>query len=262
MTANYPTLIETLDYEALLADKIRRARQIPGWTAELESDPVLKLLEISAYDEMVLRADINHKAISNLVAFAGGTDLDACAAFYQLTRLDGEPDTRFRRRLFAHIAAMAGNGTAQSYIAKALGAHIAVIDVVAYRQAPGKVNVAVWGSDDALDAVRRTFGDDNTMLGIDVSVYAATVSPVAVHATVTVGAASPTNIADILSRQLRDSADNYRGFGRILSPSKITAWLDHNDVNKVALHAPTQDITPQNDALWRIGNITIEVVYD
>lgn len=261
MTKDYPKLVEALDYEAIRTALLARARQINGWTAELESDPVVKLLEIAAYRELTLRAHINHTAISNLIQFATGSDLDAAAAWYRVTRLAEEPDARFRSRLFNHIFALSGNGTQQSYLAKAMAAHAAVIDVVAYRPSPGKVNVAVWGSADAVNAVAVALtADDVEMLGIDVAVYAATVHQFDVRATVTVARHAPSNAKTQMVAALRARSDADRGFGKPLAASQIVAWLHAADyVEKVSLQAPQADINTAADELWQIGAVDLVV---
>lgn len=261
MSAEHPSLIEPLNYEALLAEQLVRARKIDGWTADLESDPVMKLLEITAYRELALRAKINHTAISNLLKFAKGSDLDALAAFYSVVRLADESDERLRRRLTYAIAAMAGNGTYESYMARGLAAHIDVIDLMPYRLSAGKVNVAVWGSESAISAVRAALtADTNEMLGIDVVVFAARILSVNVSAKIVVDASAPTNIEAILTEQLRTAASRYRGFGQSLARSKIAAWLDGEFVRKVNVVTPDADITPDADWLWQLDNVVLEVV--
>lgn len=52
-----PDVIEALDYENILqAKKDRLAELLPKLDAFLESDPAIKLLEICAYDELLLPA--------------------------------------------------------------------------------------------------------------------------------------------------------------------------------------------------------------
>jgi phage-related baseplate assembly protein len=58
-----------------------------NWTALLESDPVVKLLELAAYQKLMSRARINDAAKASLLAYARGTDLDNRAADYGVERL-------------------------------------------------------------------------------------------------------------------------------------------------------------------------------
>ncbi len=84
-----PQVLETLDFEALYQGKLATFRRYMGdnWTANLESDPVTKQLELSAYGDMLLRARVNDAAKALLLAHAQGTDLDQLAANVNLQRL-------------------------------------------------------------------------------------------------------------------------------------------------------------------------------
>ena len=100
-----PNVIESLDYETIL--ERRKAAFIALWpvseqqawrdTLMLESEPVTKLLEESAYLELLLRTRINHAAASNLLAFAGDRDLDRLADFYGMARQGDEGDDASNR---------------------------------------------------------------------------------------------------------------------------------------------------------------------
>lgn len=80
-----PDVIEALSFEAILAeakaDLIERYPSIES-TIDLESEPVLKLLEVSAYRELKLRARYNDEARSLLLALATGNDLDHIGVTY------------------------------------------------------------------------------------------------------------------------------------------------------------------------------------
>ena len=72
-----PDVVEALDFEGIFnrlrADFLTR---YPEFTAFVESDPAIKLLEVVAYSELVLRQRINDAARSVLIAYALGGDLD------------------------------------------------------------------------------------------------------------------------------------------------------------------------------------------
>ncbi|MER2298395.1 MAG: baseplate assembly protein, partial [Pseudomonas sp.] len=72
-----PQLLEDLDYEALYQADLETFRDYLGeaWNANLESDPVTKLLEVGAYRKLLNRARINDAAKSLLLAYAQGGDL-------------------------------------------------------------------------------------------------------------------------------------------------------------------------------------------
>ena len=97
----YPGVVETLDTEVIVTamrnDLVARFPAIAG-VIDLESEPARKLIEVFAYREVLLRARINDAARQRMLAFAAGSNLDAIAAYYGVSRFDGEADTSLRRR--------------------------------------------------------------------------------------------------------------------------------------------------------------------
>ncbi|MDN7492524.1 baseplate J/gp47 family protein [Burkholderia sp. AU45274] len=98
-----PDIVDELDYETILAEK--KARLVALYpkeqqdeiaaTLELESEPMVKLLQEAAYDKMLLLALINEKARGNLLAYAKGTTLEHIGALFDVDRLlisPGDPD--------------------------------------------------------------------------------------------------------------------------------------------------------------------------
>jgi len=141
-----PQAIETLDYETLRAAMVDDFRErYPQWTAELESDPVLKLIEAFAYRELLLRSRINQAVRSVMLAYATGADLDHIGALFNVARLAGEDDTRLRYRIQQGFAALGAAGPAQAYRAHAMGVSADIIDVGVASGAPGRVDVCVLG---------------------------------------------------------------------------------------------------------------------
>ena len=85
-----PDVVETVDYESLLAQRKERFIELAPDLAsvmDLESEPAVKLLEEASYDEVLLRTRINEAAIAVMLAYAAGNDLDHLAALYAVTRL-------------------------------------------------------------------------------------------------------------------------------------------------------------------------------
>ncbi len=73
-----PDLVETLDFEATYQLKLAHFKSIyPDWTAALESDPVVKVLELAAYDEVRYRARVND--CGRAVPRAGAASVEPCA---------------------------------------------------------------------------------------------------------------------------------------------------------------------------------------
>ena len=90
-----PVVIEQIDYEAILAG--RKAYAVSLWPADqqaevaatlaLESEPLTKLLQESAYRETLLRQRVNEAALAVLLPFAQGADLEQIGARFNVARL-------------------------------------------------------------------------------------------------------------------------------------------------------------------------------
>ncbi|MCG8637053.1 MAG: baseplate J/gp47 family protein [Desulfobacterales bacterium] len=93
-----PQVVEELSFEATLEDwKADFLERYPEAAAELdlESDPVVKLMQTGAYREMGLRQRVNDGAKAVMLAFSEDGDLDHLAAITPVKRktLDpGDPD--------------------------------------------------------------------------------------------------------------------------------------------------------------------------
>ena len=95
-----PNVVEALSYETILAEltadfAARVAGILPDWNPDLEGDALVKLLQVVAYREMLLRQRVNDAARARMLAFATGADLEHEAARYGVERLlldPGDPD--------------------------------------------------------------------------------------------------------------------------------------------------------------------------
>jgi phage-related baseplate assembly protein len=103
-TLPMPGVIETLSFDAVFADMARDfQRRYPEFTALLESDPAIKLLEVASYRELLLRNRINEAARGQMLAFATATDLDHLGAFMVLNA--------WKAKATAPCSAASGNGS-------------------------------------------------------------------------------------------------------------------------------------------------------
>lgn len=256
-----PAILEPLAYEAILAAykalaKDQLATALPSWDPELESDPIVMVLQACAYRELALRARVNDAARANLLAFAGAGDLDHLAAFYGVERLAGEADTALRTRTQQRIIGWANAGGAAHYRYWALTADPDVADAAVDSPAPGVVRVAVLSRSgtgaapaDTLEAVRATIGrDDVRVLTDTVSVVPATIVPVAVAARVWLYPETPSQVFDRLAGDLSAAVAGARGLGWDLTRSWLTARLHVAGVHKVELTAPAADVAIGPDA--------------
>lgn len=87
--------VDVLDYEAILNERKEYfislhsddEQVLVRKTLNRESEPVTKLLQENAYREMILRNQINEKALATQLAFAKGNDLDVWGANFDVKRL-------------------------------------------------------------------------------------------------------------------------------------------------------------------------------
>lgn len=134
-----PEVIETVEYATvkaeLVADYLKRYPEYSA--AALESDPVIKLLEVAAYRETIQRQRINDKARARMLTYATGADLEVLAADagvyrLQLTAADPdavppveatyETDESLRRRTQLAPESLTTAGSEGSYVYNALSA--------------------------------------------------------------------------------------------------------------------------------------------
>ena len=139
-----PTIVETLSFQTIF-DELRSDFQsrFPAFTALVESDPAIKLLEVAAYREVILRARVNDAFKATLLAFATGGDLDNLAAFYGLTRIDNETDAELQDRTINRIQGSSTAGGAAWYRYQALTADSGVRDARVTSPGAGQVQIAL-----------------------------------------------------------------------------------------------------------------------
>ena len=77
-----PDLTEQVSFEQSYADlKATLYLLAPEYATLLESDPMSVLLQVCAYREVHLRESFNVRGKGNMLAYAGGADLDNLGAF-------------------------------------------------------------------------------------------------------------------------------------------------------------------------------------
>jgi len=128
-TLTPPDVVETIDFESIKLDILQDlVTRDPSFSALLESDPAVKLVEAFAYREMMLRQRINDAANANMLATALGSNLDNLAALFGVQRMTftdaqgnvtSETDDRLRLRaqLAPDAFSCAGPGNAYIYFA-------------------------------------------------------------------------------------------------------------------------------------------------
>lgn len=159
-----PALIEELNYETILRELVQDfTSRHPSYTALLESDPAIKLLQVFAYRELILRQRVNDAFKATLLAFARTGDLDNLAAFYGVERQTAEPDDDLRNRTIERIKGSSTAGGAAWYRYQTLTADERVVDALVTSPDAGQVRVAILSNEGP--AIKAASGSDLDALG-------------------------------------------------------------------------------------------------
>ena len=262
-----PAVIETLSFETIFSElQTEFQSRYPDYSALLASDPAVKLLEVAAYREVLLRNRINAAAKASLLAFAAGSDLDHLAAFYGVTRLMDETDEALRLRTRQRIIGFANAGGAAHYRYWALSASPEVADVEVDSPEPGRVRISVLAkgeeqtvSNAVLNAVRAVvLRDDIRVLTDTVEVVAAELMPVTVHARLWLYPDAPLETLAAIQAVFASTLAAYAGLGWDLTRSWIVGQLQRAGVHKVELLFPTTDIRVAANQAVRLASLNLE----
>ena len=262
-----PAVIETLSFETIFSELQTEFQSLyPDYSALLASDPAVKLLEVAAYREVLLRNRINTAAKASLLAFATGSDLDHLAAFYGVTRLMDETDEGLRLRTRQRIIGFANAGGAAHYRYWALSASPEVSDVEVDSPEPGRVRISVLAkgeeqtvSNAVLNAVRAVvLRDDIRVLTDTVEVVAAELMPVTVHARLWLYPDAPLETLAAIQAVFASTLAAYAGLGWDLTRSWIVGQLQRAGVHKVDLLSPTTDIRVAANQAVRLASLNLE----
>lgn len=268
-----PDVVETLDYgaikQAMIADFLSLCREAGIEPSALESDPAMKVLEVAAYRELLLRQRVNEAAKAVMLAHARAGDLDHLAALLGVARLSGEGDERLRDRVRLAPDGYSVAGPIGAYQYHALAADAGVRDVAVTSPEPGQVVLTVLGSDGdgtpsaALLArvLAAVNADDVRPLTDLVSVQAASIRPYAVQArlwlyqgpdeAVVVEAARAATTAYVSARHK---------LGHDIAVSGLHAALHQPGVQRVELDEPVTTLVIDRDAAAWCTGITITVM--
>jgi len=262
-----PAVIETLSFETIFSElQTEFQSRYPDYSALLASDPAVKLLEVAAYREVLLRNRINAAAKASLLAFATGSDLDHLAAFYGVTRLLNETDEALRLRTRQRIIGFANAGGAAHYRYWALSASPEVVDVEVDSPEPGRVRISVLAKGEAdtvpdavLDAVRAVvLRDDIRVLTDTVEVVPAELVHVTVIARIWHYPDTPIAAFDAIGARFKEALAAQSGLGWDLTPSWVIGELQRPGVHKVELLAPSTDIRANANQAVRLIHLNLE----
>jgi len=152
-----PDIIEPLGFETIYARNLARFQVLfPSFDATVESDPVVIVIQLFSYQEMLMRQRVNEAGRAVMPAFAQGSDLDHLAAAVGVGRFiitAGNPalniapvyesDDDLRRRMVLAPEGFSVAGPEGAYIFHALSAHSDVLDASAVSPEPDDIKALV-----------------------------------------------------------------------------------------------------------------------
>lgn len=269
-----PDVLEPLDFEVVYQEGLDTFRGYMGdnWSAPLESDPVVKLLEVGAYNKVGNRARVNDAAKALLLAHAIGSDLDQLGANVNLPRLViqaedllavppvpevKEQDDPYRERIQLAFEGLTTAGPRNSYILHARNASGLVTDATAESPEPCRVTVTVLSAEgrgqaspELLDAVRAALNDENVRpLGDRVTVQGAQIIDYRIDAILHMNGAGPESDASLAEakKRLAKWINPRKRLGVEVARSAVDAQLHVAGVSRVEL-IEWEDLAPTKAA--------------
>jgi phage-related baseplate assembly protein len=260
-----PTIVEQLDYDTIFQRKVALLQVfLPSFDATVDSDPAVKVLQISTYDELLLRQDFNERMQKRLVAYATGSTLDHLGAAIGVARLIVTPanpatgaaaiyetDDSFRARIVLGPEGFSVAGPELAYVKHAKDASGLVLDASATSPAPGEVLVSVLSaegdgtaSDALLDNVRAIVTDKSIRpVGDHVTVAAAVQRPFALVAGLwTFAGPDPALVLSSANAKLTGYLADSRKLGRDITLSGLYAAMTVEGVQRVEMTSPAAPI--------------------
>lgn len=257
-----PDVLEPLDFEVTYQEKLDTFRGYMGdnWSAPLESDPVVKLLEVGAYNKVGNRARVNDAAKALLLAHAIGPDLDHLGANVNLPRLViqaedlsavppvsevKEQDDPYRERIQLAFEGLTTAGPRNSYILHARNASAQVMDASAESPSPACVMVTVLSTEgegeaspELLATVAAGLDDEEVRPVADfVTVQSAEIIRYQINAILHMNSAGPEADASLAEAQKRLAAwvNPRKRLGVEVARSAIDAQVHVAGVSRVEL---------------------------
>ena len=268
-----PDVLEALDFEDTYDEALGTFRGYMGdnWSAPIESEPVVKVLEVGAYNKVGNRARVNDAAKALLLAHAIGSDLDHLGANVNLKRLViqvadlvavppvpevKEEDDPFRERIQLAYEGLTTAGPRNSYILHARNASALVADATAESPSPCCVTVTVLSSEgegvagpELLAAVAAELNDEDVRPLTDfVTVQSAEIIHYRIDAILHMSGAGPEGDASLAEATKRLAAwiNPRKRLGVEVARSAVDAQLHVAGVSRVE-QTGWVDLAPSNE---------------
>jgi phage-related baseplate assembly protein len=280
-----PSIVKTPPFEELKQQRLAELQGLdPTFTALLESDPAVKLLEILVFREMIAAAAYNSAIRAILLSSSWGTNLDQLGANFDVERrvivppddtvipptpAVMESDDEFRRRIQLSWHALNTAGSKEAYEFHALSAHGDVLDAIAYGPPttnPGYVDVYVLSRIDSgipdqalLDAVSAALNAEFVRPMTDfVTVRSASVSEYQIEATVYTdpGPSGDVVIGNAEAAAWRFAEQQHR-FNSRVDIGGIYRALRQPGTTHVDLTDPATDLIPTTGQVFYATAVTL-----
>lgn len=265
-----PDIVDELDYETILAEK--KARLISLYpkeqqdeiaaTLELESEPMVKLLQEGAYEKMLLLALMNEKARGILLAYAKRSTLEHIGALFDVDRLlisPGDPDQgidpiyedddSLRERIQLAPRGFSVAGPDDAYVFHARAADGRVKAATAYSPSPCVMIVTVLSregdgtaSQELIDIVKKALEKKRPQAD-EVIVRSAKIVPYAIRATLRFfnGPDRAVALAEAKKKTLQFAESMHRP-GSEVTKDGLYASMRVAGVQKVLLDTPAEGV--------------------
>jgi len=260
-----PTVIEELSFDQIYKQLEETfSKSFPEHELYI-SDPAMKLLEVAAYRELLLRQRINDATKSVMLAFAKGSDLDNLAALFGVRRVSDEDDDRFRHRIPLSLEGYSMAGTKGAYEYHTMSFDDKIKDVFVTSDEPGRVSVYalvehINNTDELKSALEKYLRSEEIRPLTDlVSVTLVVPSTHSVKANIFLNVgASEQEVKFSIFSALDAFEKAHKVFGCELPYSGLIDALHQPGVRKVKLLSPAEDIVPNRTEA--IG-ITVDLVF-
>ncbi|WP_353278245.1 baseplate J/gp47 family protein [Wolbachia endosymbiont (group B) of Longitarsus flavicornis] len=234
-------------------------RRDETFSALVESDPAIKILEVAAWQELLLREKINEAIKSNLLKFATGEDLDNLAEFYGVEREKEEEDERFRKRVKAKVKGWSTCGSKEYYRYYALSADSRVKDALVESKVPGSVQISILSttvSEELLEIVKkRVTRDDIRVLTDTVTVIGCNITEIDIHSRMSI---SPVISKEEIKKQFIKKFEANRRLGWNVTRSWIIANLFVDGVENIELIEPREDVVVLGNECAVLGYVKLD----
>nr|WP_253308984.1 baseplate J/gp47 family protein [Rickettsia endosymbiont of Ceutorhynchus assimilis] len=253
-------IVEKLSYEEIFSRmKEELVRRDESFTGLVESDPAMKILEVAAWRELLLRQRINEAVKSNLLKFA---TVDNLAEFYGVERQKEEEDERFRKRVKAKIVGWSIGGSKEHYRYHALSADRRVKDALVESKVPGSVEISILStelsiaSEELLEIVKKQVTrDDIRVLTDTITVAGCNIMEIDIHSRIS------TNYIiseEEVKKQFIKKFEGSKRLGWNVTRSWIIANLFVDGVENVELIEPKEDVVVLGNECANLRNLKIE----